>query len=876
MEKSNDYFSEEGYRTWLTDEFNVSSESLSALTLQLQSDGASAPENETIEDVPKQVIETEKIIRDVFHHIEEFYRKDRLKPKYKKLVIVVGNSGAGKSTLIGYLAAADLMAKTKHGKSIIDSNPPSDVEIGHDLESKTFFPQFRDIAGTVYCDMPGFENTRGIVEEISTAIFMKKVADHAEQVKILVTIAHSDLYGRAAELRNLLKYLSAFIHDINELNDGIALVVTKVENSTRVKKGNDVPKTDEEIIQEILDTLNRFIENNGPSFLSSIIDRQRVKIFRQPPEEGKLTDLELPGLGKPFETECSPILNMVKSTSYLGQAQLDFGYSVTSDAQLDSIAMAKNLKAKIAALMDDIFIAIKNHYSNKIEHSIDIYDLKEQFDRQDWSKTQFDLSDPDQFLDGVRQNVNAFRIGISQRQFKQLLATNEFLLFFKSLSKEVEGFSDYSGLDTFLDFWNQQKEFNQTLDQLIDIKLDEKITIDLLDKVRNGGDKTLLPGLGGSNYANFTQSQKNEIDQLLASLLTPPKFERGKSEHDKDTVLVLGCIVKLSEVLDSQDLTRGDNKKSLHIFASKAFIMDRDLERHGKNVSILAPEWYIFGSNKITLDGSGGKPHTSQKAADGKIFGQQGEDGAPGEPGGSAGNFLGIAHTFIFHDSSALTIHANGGNGGPGQDGGDGHSGRKGIDAKDPKEDEKNRKFLRRWEESDLIRTVHYCEFKLLGSDGEKGGDAGKGGQGGQGGHAGNIEIIGHSCSDIKTLSKLGKRGQDGKHGKVGSGGKGGKNKLQTHASQISCYPDEDYTTKCINTEWWSLPTLEDGKSGHQGTLFETPNTIGIKQSEPCNMIWYQPLIQYKEHMLKNLRNKFLKRKTEDFLDVLNEIQGKF
>lgn len=428
----------------------------------------SASADESSEESP------EKIIKKISDYIEEFNQKDILKSEYKKLVFVVGNSGTGKSTLVNFLAGDDLVAKKINGKLIIDNNTPSDIEIGHGLESKTFFPQFKNISGTVYCDMPGFGDTRGIVEEIAKAIFMKKIADYVDEVKILVTIAYSDIDTRAEGLRSLVKHLSDFIGNINVFDNGVDIVVTKVENSTKIENGNYVSKTDEEIIEEIFVTLNSFTKEtlDESSFLDSVISQKRLKIFRQPSGEGTLKELELPQLGRIFEIEQKNIQNTIENTLYLSKAKVDFGYSITSDAKLDSIGIAQKLKAKMVADMNAIFAAIENHYSNQVKSATDIYELKKFLDAQNWNKKQFDLGKSTLFLKEISQKINKLRISISSVKFKEFLAKNEFLYFLQSISNnKVEKYNNYQALDSFLTFFRKEENFSQALINLVDIKL---------------------------------------------------------------------------------------------------------------------------------------------------------------------------------------------------------------------------------------------------------------------------------------------------------------------------------------------------------------------------------------------------------------------
>ncbi|WP_009630070.1 GTPase [Synechocystis sp. PCC 7509] len=883
-ESANDFHCE-GYKKWLPNEssivptnFNIQSPPsiqqplIAPLAFYVR---GSVSANEVLENSSKE------IIKKISSYIEEFNQKDIFEPKYKQLVFVVGNSGTGKSTLISYLAGDDLVAKTINGKLIIDNNTTSDIEIGHGLESKTFFPQFKDILGTIYCDMPGFGDTRGIVEEIAKAIFMKKVSDYINNVKILVTIAYSDIDARAEGLRSLIKNLSSFIRNINDFDNGINIIVTKVDNGVKIDNNAYVSKTDDEITAEILGTLNSFINENPnePSFLKSIISHKHIKIFRKPSGEGTLKYLTIPGLGKIFENEQKSIQEAITNTLYLSKNNIDFGYSITSNAQLDSVGIAKELRTKMAFDMGAIFEQIEKHYSSKVNSSADIYQLKEILDNRNWNKDQFNFSDPILFLEGVRQKVNKFRIGITQAKFKGFLANNEFLNFLGHLSEQIDKYTYYQALDSLLNFLVREEEFNQILINLVNIQLNDENVIKSLDQLKNNRNNEDLISTIVRDFGNFTEAQKSQINKLLDYLLKSPE-----SKDIGDRRIIVGRIVKLSEVLD---FIKGKNTESLCIYSSKALILDdKSLDLPGKNVSIIAPEWYMFGSNTITLDGLDGQAHDLPKATDGATDGQKGADGLPGKPGHSAGNFLGVGNTF--YNSSALTISAIGGKGGLGQNGGNGHDGRSETDA----DAYKNSIHTLSYESPDKYKPIvghpygvprkkttsgwgsitdyEYQDYKNEGLNGQVGGNGGAGGLGGLGGKRGIFEIFNTKNQGISAVSEDGENGQDGNPGNGGIGGKHGQ---------------DAYTTFYVSTNNRSRGSstcgLEDSRmSGDKGRANNgisllSPGSKEPDQEQKIEMIWYKPFIEYRKFMAENIGNKFLKHNTEELLKALSEIQGR-
>lgn len=122
-----------------------------------------------------------------------------------------------------------------------------------------------------------------------------------------------------------------------------------------------------------------------------------------------------------------------------------------------------------------------------------------------------------------------------------------------------------------------------------------------------------------------------------------------------DTLTVSGHIVRISRVQDQQCW---QTDKNIQIYSFNKFYLDNNIDLTGRDVqlSIVAPTWEIIGKKKINLNGADGKPLRDEPLN---------SDGDPGLPGGSGGQFFGIADRFI--DGQNLIIYSCGGKGGTGQ-----------------------------------------------------------------------------------------------------------------------------------------------------------------------------------------------------------------
>ena len=110
-------------------------------------------------------------------------------------------------------------------KPVASTSLDEDDKIGGStFESKTVWPElkidFNDYS-TVFYDCPGFDETRGSAHDISQAYFIKRIADHAEKVKIILIVSHfSVIIGESRkDFTDMLEHITALIPDIGKFKD---------------------------------------------------------------------------------------------------------------------------------------------------------------------------------------------------------------------------------------------------------------------------------------------------------------------------------------------------------------------------------------------------------------------------------------------------------------------------------------------------------------------------------------------------------------------------------------------------------------------------------------------------------------------------------
>lgn len=160
------------------------------------------------------------------HYDSEMKRKIALASE-KDIVVFFGKTGAGKSTLINYLTEKPLRRMDGGALEII-SLATQALSIGHGDNSCTSTPSCVPYQGLLYCDFPGFNDTRGSINDIFNAFVMKSIIEKAKTVRIVLVASWSEIDAeRGTEFTKYMNGISSLIprRTIEEIS---CLVITKV------------------------------------------------------------------------------------------------------------------------------------------------------------------------------------------------------------------------------------------------------------------------------------------------------------------------------------------------------------------------------------------------------------------------------------------------------------------------------------------------------------------------------------------------------------------------------------------------------------------------------------------------------------------------
>jgi len=152
----------------------------------------------------------------------------------KNGVLIFGITGEGKSTLINYLDGVDYEMETlEDGTQQVKKTNSVHTEraaVGASTTSETLYPQVLTTKGSyVHVDMPGFEDTRGTVEEICAAASICMLTNQLASVQAicLVTSWGSLADARMVNYRKSAESIGGMVGQNSDTADNLILVVTK-------------------------------------------------------------------------------------------------------------------------------------------------------------------------------------------------------------------------------------------------------------------------------------------------------------------------------------------------------------------------------------------------------------------------------------------------------------------------------------------------------------------------------------------------------------------------------------------------------------------------------------------------------------------------
>lgn len=148
-------------------------------------------------------------------------------------VLFLGITGEGKSTFINYLAGTEYqIKKVDKRKFIAEATGTEIAKVGHSTTSATYLPQSVEIKDKTYVlvDLPGFEDTRGIAEEICAAASICMLTKQLRTIHAIAFVVSWTLLStdtRMTTYRKAAHNVGAMINQNPDTAQNVVLIVTK-------------------------------------------------------------------------------------------------------------------------------------------------------------------------------------------------------------------------------------------------------------------------------------------------------------------------------------------------------------------------------------------------------------------------------------------------------------------------------------------------------------------------------------------------------------------------------------------------------------------------------------------------------------------------
>lgn len=694
----------------------------------------------------------------------------------KNVVILLGNNGVGKSTLATLLTDTTNLVSTSSvetGEFLLDDNHR--ISSDCTTESKICSPELlKDSINNIsYYDFAGFDDTKGVRYELTQTYFIRRILDYAESVKLIFVIDYASMknVGEHKNFLQMAKYATSLIKNIDKYSDGIALVVTKVDNTDVYDeyKKHSIVKLLEEMKKDLSETLS---EENAKiiKFIDIIARRSsgyeytKIGLFRSPNKAGPVKDIPL------MQDIRGNLIKIVdKQMNYINSDINDFGFPLSIDS-MNTIhdkydKTINDLKKNLRKLNNEI----QQFYVDREKQSIDIFELKQlmqfgcgnftRINEPSVSRTFYDqivytlqnlgISVSGENLYRILRNIEHVNIlsqvsdpnAVSMPDLKVMKAMdylNNSLKWYKFLVNLYESLSTY-------DVQNRLSTLKPSINRLkLKTNAVEMNVVDI-------GLESFLDTINNKTYDEIKQMRINRFKLVALNEMLEQMLNKDVSVICYASMLIVtGKFVKISDVKKTKCWS---NALDIRVFASNTIFIDESIDKSEKmaQITFIAPTWKVSGEQTINLNGKNATHHEGSAKNGTNTGDKDGKDGENGETGGSAGHFFGIGQRFI--DDELLKIHAIGGNGGNGQNGGHGSDG---VPNDAPPIDQPS-SIPQLWDNMGLnytkIKEESYLGYKetedkywydvYMDRNAVLPGKGGHGGAGGFGGQAGSISIVG-------------------------------------------------------------------------------------------------------------------------------------
>lgn len=226
-------------------------------------------------------------ILNVLRNSDDLLKEFRRKIENKYVIIFIGNTRNGKSTLVNYIMGVPLVSFQEGDVFRIKQKGGANLgpTIGHGSLSHTTIPTvlpIQDKPDTVIVDAPGFDDNRGVLQEIINALYINQIKYSKGVRFVLISDINNIVNDNINNFLSFIDTVRTIMPDFIKLRRAVSIIFTKDSRDHSI----------EEIVKllavKILNVSNLYCEKELVHHF--VEQRDLIGLFRMPMKAGDLTE----------------------------------------------------------------------------------------------------------------------------------------------------------------------------------------------------------------------------------------------------------------------------------------------------------------------------------------------------------------------------------------------------------------------------------------------------------------------------------------------------------------------------------------------------------------------------------------------------------
>ncbi|KAF2885419.1 hypothetical protein ILUMI_20764 [Ignelater luminosus] len=226
-------------------------------------------------------------ILNVLRNSDDLLKEFRRKIENKYVIIFIGNTRNGKSTLVNYIMGASLVSFQEG--DVFRIKQKSDVNlgptIGHGSLSHTTVPTvlpLQDKPDTVIVDAPGFDDNRGVLQEIINALYINQIKYSKGVRFVLISDINNIVNDNINNFLSFIDTVRTIMPDFIKLRRAVSIIFTKDSGD------HSLDEIVEILAVKILNVSSLYCEKE---LIHHFVEQKDlIGLFRMPTKTGDLTE----------------------------------------------------------------------------------------------------------------------------------------------------------------------------------------------------------------------------------------------------------------------------------------------------------------------------------------------------------------------------------------------------------------------------------------------------------------------------------------------------------------------------------------------------------------------------------------------------------